>query len=227
MTIFTQNLGLEPAPGMPATRRVSPDEWHAGTVIRVHPGKKRLVWQRDTAVLVRENGKHHFEFSPNPDGDCLEFSLRKSGVWVMAGQLTEKKALALGVRAETNPTVQEVVAPEFPGYNQDLPVVPGVHRQDLEAIRLAPVGPERPVLWLNLEALQKHLACSHQHVYSMIRKGLLPRPYKLAGCSRWDAREVDEWILEKCKSGEFVQRQTDDAKYVRPARAKNRPRREY
>jgi len=221
MTIFTQNLNLEPVPGMPATRRVRSDEWHAGTVIRVHQNKKRLVWQRDAAVLVRENDKHYFEFSPNPDGDCFEFSLRKSGAWVMVGKITEKAELALGARAETTPAIQNLVAPDFPGYNQELPVVPGLHRQDLEAMRLAPKDPEKPVLWLTLRDLKSHLSCSHTMIYKMVKNGTLPPPYKLGYCSRWNAHEVDAWILEKCKTGEAVQKQEQEEKYVRSARKIN------
>lgn len=224
MSIFSDGPSIDPVPGMPATRRVSSDEWHAGTVIRVHPDKKRLVWQRDTAVLVRENGKTHFEFSANPDGECFEFSIRKDGCWAIVGKIVSKPELALGVRAETSPAVQKLLAPEHPGYHRELPVIPGVHRGDLEAAKVGPSGMGDPEVWLNLDALKKHLSCSHTAIYVMMKKGMLPMPYKLGKCSRWNAREVDQWILEKCKSGEAVQRQVEEEKYVRPARVQRNHR---
>lgn len=218
MTIFSNGPGIDPVPGMPATRRVSSEEWHAGTVIRVHPDKRRLVWQRDTAILVRENGRSYYEFSANPEGECFEFSLRKDGNWAIVGKIVTKPELALGVRSETSPAAQKLVAPEHPGYQRELPVIPGVHQGDLEAMKVGPNGPGEPVLWLNLEAMKRHLSCSHTAIYAMVKKGLLPHPYKLGSSSRWAAHEVDAWILEKCKNGEAIQKQTDDAKYVRPAR---------
>lgn len=118
-----------PVPGMAATRYISKSEWQAGTVIRVHPGQKKLVWQRNTAVLVRENGKTHYEFVENPDGECFEFSIRKSGHWAMVGKLTDKRELVLGVRAENSPAAQQAVAPENPGYHAEVPKIPGVHKE--------------------------------------------------------------------------------------------------
>jgi predicted DNA-binding transcriptional regulator AlpA len=219
MTIFKKNQWPDPVPGMPATRRVSSEEWHAGTVIRVHPDKRRLVWQRDIAILVRENGRSYYEFSTNPDGECIEFSHRKDGNWTVVGKVVSKPELALGERSETSPAAQKVVAPEYPGYHRELPVIPGVHQGDLDTMKVAPNGPGAPVVWLNLAAMKRHLSCSHTAIYAMVKKGLLPQPYKLGSSSRWAAHEVDAWILEKCKSGEAVQKQTGEAKYVRPTRA--------
>ena len=212
-----------PVPGIAATRYVSKFEWQAGTVIRVHPGQKKLVWQRNTAVLVRENGVTHYEFVDNPDGECIEFSMRKSGNWAMVGKLTDKRELVLGVRSENSPAAQQVVAPENPGYHAEIPKIPGMHVGELEAIKVAP-SPDKPILWMNLAALKEHLSCSHQLVYQMMRKGILPYPYKIGKNNRWNAHEVDQWILEKCKNGEAIQKQVQEEKYVRPARVKKNNR---
>lgn len=50
-----------------------------------------------------------------------------------------------------------------------------------------------PVLITPLE-LRQMLKCSHAALYSRIRKGLIPKPFKIGTASRWRLEDIKAYI---------------------------------
>jgi hypothetical protein len=76
---------------------------HAGTVVSVTHGGKRLGVQRDRAIRTDDNGMsdaQSYRYEPQPEAPVHYYSLRKDGKYREVGAGQGGLALLLGVRRE-------------------------------------------------------------------------------------------------------------------------------
>ena len=78
----------EPEVGMGATILMWSDR-EAATIVSVSKSGKRIEVQRDHAKRTDNNGlseSQTYEFTPNPEGPRIAYTLRKNGQWVREGE---------------------------------------------------------------------------------------------------------------------------------------------
>ncbi|MDR1493999.1 MAG: hypothetical protein LBT05_14955 [Planctomycetaceae bacterium] len=56
---------------------------------------------------------------------------------------------------------------------------------------------ELAVSFLTAEQCAQRYAISLRHFYSLIERGLMPKPLKLGNCSRWSIRSLEEFETNK------------------------------
>lgn len=183
---------IEPTIGMGATYIASETEMLAGTIIDVSASQKRLVWQKDETILVRDPKNTFFEFYRNENGDTYTFSLRGTGVWLRTGfsSTGKSKILLIGQRKGYSPSIEGIKVPDVPE-----PMVSANINQG--------------ETWWGIDELKTHLKCSAPTIYRMIRCKNIPAPYKIGKLSRWNAKEVDQFILKNCRTGYLAQLQDE------------------
>ena len=90
-----------PEVGMGATILMWSDRY-ATTIIEVSENGKQVVVQEDHAKRTDSNGmsdSQTYEYSPNPEGPTVTYTLRKNGAWVRKGDpMKTGERLAIGRR---------------------------------------------------------------------------------------------------------------------------------
>lgn len=52
---------------------------------------------------------------------------------------------------------------------------------------------------LNMKSLVSHSGLSDKYFYSLIKRGMFPKPIKLGRSSRWRKSEYEKWLKERVK----------------------------
>ena len=71
------------------------------TVIAVHPQGRRCTIQEDIAVRTDNNGMSDcqtYDYTPNPEGQVIEISVRKDGRWRQVGRAAVSGTFVVGKR---------------------------------------------------------------------------------------------------------------------------------
>jgi hypothetical protein len=75
---------------------------HAYTIIEIRD-PKHITVQRDKATRIDKNGmseSQQYEFTPDPQGRCVDLSLRKNGNWLQVGMRKGSNVFMIGRREE-------------------------------------------------------------------------------------------------------------------------------
>ena len=95
------NTVIDPEIGMGATVCYWSDR-HAGTIIEV--SKNCVLVQHDKAIRTDSNGMSDmqtYSYERNPQGQVMEFTLRKNGRWIQRGSdMKNGVSLVIGHRRE-------------------------------------------------------------------------------------------------------------------------------